>query len=72
MINYFDKKNVLITGGLGFLGSTLAIKLTQLGANVTVVDNLAPLYGGNVYNLNNFEKKIKIVINDMRNMEIMT
>lgn len=71
MINYFENKKILITGGLGFLGSTLAIQLTELGAKVIVVDNLAPLYGGNIYNLKNFENRIQIIINDMRNMEIM-
>ena len=71
MISYFENKKVLITGGLGFLGSALAVQLTELGARVLVIDNLAPLYGGNIYNLKNYENRIQIIINDMRNMEIM-
>lgn len=71
MENYFSNKNVLITGGLGFLGSNLAHKLLKAGANVTVIDNLAPLYGGNFYNIETIKSKITIIINDMRNMEIL-
>ncbi len=44
-------KKVLITGGLGFLGSNLCHRLVSAGANVTVIDNLAPLYGGNRFNV---------------------
>ena len=68
---YFENKNILITGGLGFLGSNLALELQKRKANVTVIDNLAPLYGGNIFNLSSSNKDIKIVINDMRNMDIM-
>jgi nucleoside-diphosphate-sugar epimerase len=71
MNNYFENKNVLITGGLGFLGSNLALALESRNANVTVIDNLEPLYGGNVYNLPISKGLINVVINDMRNMEVM-
>ena len=43
----FQQANVLITGGLGFIGSTMARRLLALGANLTLVDNLMPQYGGN-------------------------
>lgn len=68
---YFHKKNVLITGGLGFIGSNLAHKLTGYGANVTIIDNLNPLYGGNEFNIEEIKDKITIVINDIRNNEII-
>ena len=42
----FHGRNILITGGLGFLGSNLAIKLARYGANVTIVDSLIPQFGG--------------------------
>lgn len=62
----WEKRPVLITGGLGFIGSTLAIRLSTLGAKVTVVDSLVPEYGGNLYNLKGFESKIRINLSDMR------
>jgi nucleoside-diphosphate-sugar epimerase len=42
---------VLITGGLGFIGSNIAHKLVHQGAKVTIIDSLAPLYGGNLTNV---------------------
>jgi UDP-glucose 4-epimerase len=72
MDNYFKQKNILITGGLGFLGSSLAQRLVQHGANVTLLDNLNPMYGGNVFNAEAISNKIAIIINDVRNSEILT
>ncbi len=72
MEDYFRKKKILITGGLGFLGSTLSHRLIEYGADVTIVDNLNPLYGGNLFNVREIADKIKIIINDIRNIEIMT
>lgn len=71
MENYFNKKKVLITGGLGFIGSNLALRLVESGASITAIDNLNPLYGGNIFNINEIAGNIKIIINDMRNIEIM-
>jgi UDP-glucose 4-epimerase len=48
---YFRDKNVLITGGLGFIGSNLAHALVGQGANVLLVDSLIPEYGGNLFNV---------------------
>ena len=49
--NKFKNKNVMITGGIGFIGSNLAHKLVYLGANVMLVDSLIPDYGGNLFNI---------------------
>ena len=44
-------KRVLVTGGAGFIGSKLALRLVQQGADVTVIDSLVPELGGNLFNL---------------------
>jgi len=58
--------NVLITGGLGFIGSNLARRLVDLGAKVTILDNLLKLGGGNISNVKDIMKKIKIIRKDVR------
>jgi nucleoside-diphosphate-sugar epimerase len=72
MKDFYKNKNVLITGGLGFIGSNLAIRLINSGANVTVIDNLNPLYGGNRFNIREIESKIELVIDDVRSTEVIT
>ncbi len=62
----FRDQPVLITGGLGFIGSNLARRLALLGARVTVVDSLIPQYGGKLFNLAGIEDRIKINIADVR------
>jgi len=64
--NDFSNKKVLITGGLGFIGSNLAIKLVALGADVTLIDSLIPTYGGNVWNVEPIKDKVRINISDVR------
>jgi len=63
---YFEGKNVLIIGGLGFIGSNLAHKLVELKANIVIVDSLIPEYGGNMFNINGIEDKVKVNIADVR------
>jgi len=62
----FAGTRVLITGGLGFIGSNLARRLADLDARVTVLDSLIPEYGGNLFNLAGYEDRIHINIGDMR------
>ena len=57
---------VLITGGLGFIGSNLARRLADGGAKVTVIDSLIPEYGGKLFNLAGYEDRIRINIADVR------
>ncbi len=62
----FSGARVLITGGLGFIGSTLGIRLADLGADVLLVDSLIPEYGGNLFNIAGYEGKLKVNIADVR------
>lgn len=64
-MNYSNKK-VLITGGLGFIGSALARTLVDLGAQVTLVDSLIPQYGGNVFNVSDIRDRVTINVCDVR------
>ena len=66
MDDYIVYKNVLITGGLGFIGSNLARRLADCGNQVKVVDSLIPEYGGNLRNLHDFHYKIQINLSDIR------
>ncbi len=59
-------RKVLITGGLGFIGSNLARRLVDLGADVIVVDSLVPEYGGNPFNVDGLEKALRVNISDIR------
>ena len=63
---FFRDKHVLITGGLGFIGSNLAHRLVSLGADVLIVDSLIPEYGGNVFNVHGVEDRLRINIADVR------
>jgi dTDP-glucose 4,6-dehydratase/UDP-glucose 4-epimerase len=63
--NYYDK-NVLITGGLGFIGSNLARSLVKEGAKVTLVDSLIPQYGGNLFNVQDIRNNVLINVCDVR------
>lgn len=66
--NNFIGKRVLITGGLGFIGSNLAHRLIQSGAEVTLIDSLIPEYGGNSFNVIDIHKQLQINISDVRDI----
>jgi UDP-glucose 4-epimerase len=65
-INNYNLKKVLITGGLGFIGSNLARALVLQGADVTIVDSLIPQYGGNVFNIDDIRNKVTVNVCDVR------
>jgi UDP-glucose 4-epimerase len=62
----FAGRNVLITGGLGFLGSNLAIRLVECGASVTLLDSLIPQFGGTMANIAPVQNRAVVNISDMR------
>ena len=73
MIDYsaFSNATILITGGLGFIGSSLARKLVQVSAKVTLVDSLIPQYGGNLFNIHDIKDQVTVNITDVRDPHAM-
>lgn len=65
-MNAFVDKQILITGGLGFIGSNLARALVSQGAQVTLVDSLIPQYGGNPFNIDDIRNKVTVNVCDVR------
>ncbi len=69
---YFANKRVLITGGLGFIGSNMARRLVDDGAQVTLVDSLIPEYGGSLFNIDGLDDRVRVNIADVRDRHSMT
>ena len=67
----FASTNILITGGLGFIGSNLAQRLAEMDACVTLVDSLIPEYGGNMQNIDQIKDRVRINISDVRDEHSM-
>lgn len=61
-------RRILITGGLGFIGSNLARRLVEVGADVLLVDSMIPEYGGNVANIAGIEPGVTVNIADVRDV----
>lgn len=64
--SHFKGKSVLVTGGMGFIGSNLAIRLCQAGAKVTVLDSMIQDYGGNEFNLDPVKNEVRVNYCDIR------
>ena len=69
MSTNISNKKILITGGLGFIGSNLARRLIDYGNTITVVDSLIPEYGGNLRNVHDIQDKITVSQSDVRDVE---
>ena len=67
----FRGKNVMVTGGLGFIGSNLSRRLVELEANVLIVDSLIPQYGGNLFNIEDIKDRVTVNIADIRDQYSM-
>ncbi len=63
---FYRGRDILITGGLGFIGSSLAHALVGFGARVTLIDSLIPDYGGNLANIAGLEGRVTVNIADVR------
>jgi UDP-glucose 4-epimerase len=63
---FYRGRRVLVTGGLGFIGSNLARQLVGLGADVLIVDSLLPDCGGNLFNLAGLEDRLRVNVADVR------
>lgn len=70
--NIFARSDVLLTGGLGFIGSALARRLVELGAKVTVVDSLIPECGGNLFNIHDIRDRVAVDLSDVRDAVAMS
>lgn len=68
---FYNEKNVLITGGLGFLGSNLAVRLLDAGASVTLYDGLIPDLGANYFNIEPIKDRVEVVTANVGDRSIM-
>ena len=68
---FYRGRSIMITGGLGFLGSNLARRLVDLGARVLLVDSLVPDYGGNLFNVADLGDRVRVNIADIRDENSM-
>src|SRR5712691_8324405 len=67
----FANKKVLVTGGLGFIGSNLAIRLVELGAQVTLMDAMLLDHGANLFNIAGIRNSVTVTFSDVRDANIM-
>src|SRR4029453_14543790 len=68
---FYHGRKVMVTGGLGFIGSNLARQLVELGAEVLLVDSLIPDYGGNLFNIDGVAYSLPINIADIPQQSTM-
>jgi UDP-glucose 4-epimerase len=68
---FYKGRQVMITGGLGFIGSNLAHRLAALDADVLLVDSLIPDYGGNLFNIAGIEDRVRVNVADVRQASTM-
>jgi UDP-glucose 4-epimerase len=68
---FYRGRKVLVTGGLGFIGSNLARQLVALGADVLLVDSLIPDYGGNLFNIDGVADRLRVNVADIRQQSTM-
>jgi UDP-glucose 4-epimerase len=70
-MSFFKNKHILITGGLGFIGSSLARKAVELGGQVTLLDACLEPYGWNPFNIRGIENQVCLIIGDVRDKKLI-
>jgi nucleoside-diphosphate-sugar epimerase len=68
---FYRNKRALVTGGLGFIGSNLALRLVELGADVTLVDSMLPAYGATLANIEPIRERVRVNFSDVRDPHSM-
>jgi UDP-glucose 4-epimerase len=68
---FYRGRAVMITGGLGFIGSNLARQLVAAGADVLLVDSLIPHFGGNLFNIDGIADRVRVNVADIRQQSTM-
>ncbi|HJZ78295.1 MAG TPA: NAD-dependent epimerase/dehydratase family protein [Vicinamibacterales bacterium] len=68
---FYRGRRVMITGGLGFIGSNLARALVEVGADVLLVDSLIDDYGGNLFNIDGIADRVRVNVADVRQQTTM-
>src|SRR5688572_30544754 len=71
LMDEYRGQKVLITGGIGFIGSNLAIRLTRVGASVTILDSLHPGCGANYFNVDPVRKNLEVIEGDACDLDLM-
>ncbi len=64
--SFYAGRRVMVTGGLGFIGSTVARHLVALGADVLLVDAMLPDCGGNLFNIDGIADQVRVSRADLR------
>jgi len=68
---FYRGQRVMVTGGLGFIGSNLARSLVELGADILLVDSLIDDYGGNLFNIDGIADRVRVNVADIRQQSTM-
>ena len=70
-MDQYRSQKILITGGLGFIGSNLAIRLVHEGASVVILDSLHPTCGGNYFNIEPVKNDVEVIEGDSCNLDLV-
>jgi UDP-glucose 4-epimerase len=68
---WFTGKKAILFGGMGFIGSNLALRLVEQGCHVTIVDAMIPSYGGNLFNIEPIKNQVTVNFADIRDQNVM-